>query len=148
MPFDGTEFGMFENHPLADLEAVERLIANEERWCKRKLRDSDGRHCLVGAMQAVEALQVLEPIVLRAAREVGGKRYWRIEFFDDPHTAHADALWVLRRAREHHCRNDRRRSASPLAGKICASNLRRIRDGNSISQLRFPGPRQPVARLG
>jgi hypothetical protein len=101
MPLDGTELGFFENHPLAKLGAVERLLWNEEQWCKGKLRDSSGRHCLVGAMQAVEARQVLEPIVLRAAREVGGKHYWRIEFFnDDPHTTHADVLRVLRRARE------------------------------------------------
>jgi len=52
-------------------------------------------------MQAVEARQILEPIVLRAAREVGGKRYWRIESFNDSrHTTHADILRVLRRARE------------------------------------------------
>lgn len=101
MPFDGTDLGMFENHPLAKLGAVERLLASEQQWCKGKLRDSDGRHCLVGAMQAVEARQALEPIILRAAREVGGKHYWRIEFFnDDPRTTHADVLRVLRRARE------------------------------------------------
>src|SRR5262249_13637002 len=33
--------------------------------------------------------------------EVSGKRYWRIEFFnDDPRTTHADVLEVLQRARE------------------------------------------------
>lgn len=101
MPLDGTDPEMFGNRPLAKLGAVERLLATEQQWCKGKLRDSGGRHCLVGAMQAVEARQVLEPIVLRAAREVGGKRYWRVEFFnDDPHTTYADVLRVLRRARE------------------------------------------------
>ena len=101
MPFDGTEPGLFDHHPLAKLGAVERLLVTERHWCKGKLRDSDGRHCLVGAMQAVEARQILEPIILRAAREVGGKCYWRIEFFnDDPRTTHADVLRVLRRARE------------------------------------------------
>lgn len=101
MPFDATEPDLFGNHPLAKLGAVERLLATEQQWCKGKLRDSSGRHCLVGAMQAVEARQVLEPIVLRAAREVGGKCYWRIEFFnDDPRTTHADVLRVLRVARE------------------------------------------------
>jgi hypothetical protein len=101
MPFDGTELGLYENHPLAKLGAVERLLAAEQQWCKGKMRDSSGRHCLVGAIQAVEARQVLEPIVLRAARVVGGKRYWRIEFFnDDPRTTHADVLRVLRLVRE------------------------------------------------
>jgi hypothetical protein len=101
MPFDATELDLFENHPLVKLGAVERLLATEQQWCKGKLRDSTGRHCLVGAMQAVEARQILEQIVLRAAREVGGKCYWRIEFFnDDPRTTHADVLRVLRLARE------------------------------------------------
>jgi hypothetical protein len=101
MPLDGTELAFFENRALAKLAAVEHLLATEQLWCKGKMRDEDGRHCLVGAMQAVEARQVLEAIVLRAAREVGGKRYWRIEFFnDDPCTTHADVMRVLRRARE------------------------------------------------
>lgn len=101
MPFDGTDLGFFENHLLTKLGAVERLLATEQQWCKGKLRDSDGRRCLVGAMQAVEARQVLEPIILQAAREVGGKHYWRIEFFnDDPRTSHADILRVLSLARE------------------------------------------------
>ena len=45
--------------------------------------------------------QVLQKVVLQAAREVSGKRYWRIEFFnDDPRTTHADVLQVLNRARQ------------------------------------------------
>jgi hypothetical protein len=102
MPLDGTEFGFPGDHPLAKLGAVERLLANERQWCKGRMRDRDGRHCLVGAMQAVDARQLLEPIILRAAREVGGRHYWRIESFNDnPRTTHADVLRVLRRAREH-----------------------------------------------
>jgi hypothetical protein len=101
MPLDGTDLGLFEQHPLAKLGAVESLLATEQQWCKGKMRDSDGRHCLVGAMQAAEARHVLEPIILRAARQVGGKYYWRVEFFnDDPRTTHADVLHVLRLARE------------------------------------------------
>ena len=101
MPLDGTELGVIENKTLTKLGEVERLLINEQQWCKGRLRDQDGRYCLVGAMQAVEARQILEPIILRAAREVGGKRYWRIESFDDNrHTTHADVLRVLRRARE------------------------------------------------
>jgi hypothetical protein len=99
MPFDGID--SFDNHPLAKLGAVERLLATEEQWCKGRLRDAHGRHCLVGAIEAVEGRQMLQRIILHAAREVSGKRYWRIEFFnDDPRTTHADVLKVLQRARE------------------------------------------------
>jgi hypothetical protein len=99
MPFDGTD--VYDNHPLAKLGAVERLLATEQQWCKGRLRDAHGRHCLVGAIEAVGGRQALQKVVLQAAREVSGKRYWRIEFFnDDPRTTHADVLQVLRRARE------------------------------------------------
>jgi len=101
MPLDGTEFEAFGNGPLAKLGAVESLLIDEKQWCKGKLRDKDGRYCLAGAVQAVEARQLLNPIILRAAREVSGKRYWRIESFNDhPGTTPADILRVLRRARE------------------------------------------------
>jgi hypothetical protein len=115
MPLDGTEFALLEDHPLAKLSAVERLLATRQQWCQGKMRDEEGRHCLVGAMEAANARLTLEPIVLRAAREVGGKRYWRIEFFnDDPRTTHADVLRVLRRARDNIIHSmidgDRRRS--------------------------------------
>lgn len=99
MPFDGTD--TFDTHPLAKLGAVERLLATEQQWCKGRLRDAHGRHCLVGAIEAVGGRQVLQKVVLQAAREVSGKRYWRIEFFnDDPRTTHCDVLQVLHRARE------------------------------------------------
>ena len=99
MPFDGID--TFEPHPLAKLGAVERLLATEQQWCKGRLRDAHGRHCLVGAIEAVEGRQVLQRVILQAAREVSGKRYWRIEFFnDDPRTTHTDVLQVLRRTRE------------------------------------------------
>ena len=101
MPFDGTDLTILENPTLLKLGQVERLLATEQQWCKGSLQDSDGRRCLMGAMKAAEARQMLEAIMLRAAREVGGKRYWRVEFFnDDPRTTHADVLRVLRRARE------------------------------------------------
>ena len=99
MPFDGID--SFEPHPLAKLGAVERLLATEQQWCKGRLRDAHGRHCLVGAIEAVDGRQMLQRVVMQAAREVSGKRYWRIEFFnDDPRTTHADVLDVLRHARE------------------------------------------------
>ena len=77
------------------------MLATEQQWCKGRLRDAHGRHCLVGAIEAVGGRQVLQKPILQAAREVSGKRYWRIEFFnDDPRTTHADVLQVLRRTRE------------------------------------------------
>jgi hypothetical protein len=102
MPLDGSEISFLGDHPLAKLGAVERLLASERQWCKGRMRDRDGRHCLVGAMQAVDARQLLESIVLRAAREVSGRHYWRVESFNDnPRTTHTDVLRVLSRAREH-----------------------------------------------
>jgi hypothetical protein len=99
MPFDGID--SFGSDQLVKLGAVERLLATEQQWCKGRLRDAQGRHCLVGAIEAVEGRQMLQRVILHAAREVSGKRYWRIEFFnDDPHTTHADVLAVLRRTRE------------------------------------------------
>jgi hypothetical protein len=99
MPFDGID--AFDNHPIAKLGAVERMLATEQQWCKGRLRDAHGRHCLVGAIEAVGGRQVLQKPILQAAREVSGKRYWRIEFFnDDPRTTHSDVLQVLRRTRE------------------------------------------------
>jgi hypothetical protein len=107
MPFDGTD--LYDNHPVAKLGAVERLLATEQQWCKGRLRDADGRHCLAGAIEAVGARQMLQRPILHATREVSGRRYWRIEFFnDDPRTTHADILQVLRRARE-----------NMIAGMIC-----------------------------
>ena len=99
MPFDGIDVPGSDQ--LAKLAAVEKLLATEQQWCKGRLRDAHGRHCLVGAIEAVEGRQVLQRVILQAAREVSGKRYWRIEFFNDhPSTTHADVLRVLRRARE------------------------------------------------
>ena len=101
MPLDGTDPGLFGDRRLEKLSAVETLLATEQQWCRGKMRDSDGRHCLVGAMQAAEARHILEPLVLRAARQIGRKYYWRIEYFnDDPRTSYDDVLRVLRLARE------------------------------------------------
>src|SRR5262245_11868768 len=101
MPLDGTELEAIGNSILTKLRAVERLLINEQQWCKGGLRDKDGCFCLVGAMQAVEGRKLLNPIILRAIRDVDGKRYWRIESFNDhPRTTHTDVLRVLRRARE------------------------------------------------
>src|ERR1700745_4436412 len=96
MPFDGID--AFDNHPIAKLGAVERMLETEQQWCKGRLRDAHGRHCLVGAIEAVEGRQMLQRVILHAAREVSGKRYWRIELLlSDPHTPHSEGLAVLPR---------------------------------------------------
>lgn len=79
MPLDGTDLEFIGNHPLAKLGAVESLLATEQQWCKGRLRDRGGRHCLIGAMQAAEAHQILEPIILRAASN------WSPYHFRQPH---------------------------------------------------------------
>jgi hypothetical protein len=155
MPFDGTDLGFFENHPLTKLGAVERLLATKQLWCKHQLRDRDGRYCLVGAMEAVKARQVLEPIILRAAREVGGKHYWRIEFFnDDPRTSHADILRVLSLARENIIANiiqrrSRRQRLAQAVRALCSGSA-----GEAYAALRFgairtprPSPKAPAVTL-
>lgn len=99
MPLDGTD--LFENSALAKLNRVQCLLATEQHWCKGRLRDADGRRCLIEAITAVDGRQELTRPIIRAVREVGGKRYWRIELFnDDPCTTHRDILRALQRARE------------------------------------------------
>jgi hypothetical protein len=99
MPFDGVGFS--ENLALQKLDAVVELLATEAKWCKGTFRTPDGRHCLMGAMRAVQAQHLLEPIVLRAIRPTTGRSFWRIESFNDHKTTtHASVLRVLARARE------------------------------------------------
>jgi hypothetical protein len=78
------------------------LIGSEDRWCKGSLATLDGRrHCLIAAMHSVRAQQLLEPIVLRAIRDVTGKRFRRIERFNDHRTTtHTTVMRVLDRARD------------------------------------------------
>ncbi|HZS82155.1 MAG TPA: hypothetical protein VFA50_04745 [Stellaceae bacterium] len=97
MPFDGAEYAKSET--LRKLEQVAELLATEDRWCKGINQTVDGRRCIVGAMQAVEAELVLEPVILTAIREVTGRRCRRIERFNDrPTTTHDLVLAVLRQA--------------------------------------------------
>ena len=98
MPLDGTE--MFGDPTLAKLWEVECMLATEDQWCKGRLHDRKGRHCLVGAITEVNGRQELTRPIIRAIKETSGKHYWRIESFnDDPNTSHQDVLRVLHRAR-------------------------------------------------
>jgi hypothetical protein len=98
MPLDGTQ--MFEHPTLAKLGEVECMLATEDQWCKGRMHDRNGRHCLVGALTIANAREELTRPIIRAIKEISGKHYWRIESFnDDPNTSHQDLLRVLYRVR-------------------------------------------------
>jgi hypothetical protein len=98
MPFDGVGFGLDDR--MNKIDKVMNLLATPDRWCKGILRTDDGRHCIRGAIMAVDRLGTLRPIVLRAINEVTGRHYRSIEAFNDhPNTDHAQVVEVLVRAR-------------------------------------------------
>jgi hypothetical protein len=97
MPFDGVGFAFDER--LGKLDQVIDMLAIPDKWCKGVLRTRDGRHCIRGAIDAVEGA-ILLPVVMRAIDEVTGKHHYRIEKFNDHRdTDHAKVLQVLARAR-------------------------------------------------
>jgi hypothetical protein len=99
MPFDGV--GFVPSDALQKMDAVIDLLATPEKWCKGALRSYDGRFCIRGAIRAVAGADLLEPRILLAIDEVAGKRFRRIEAFNDhPSTSHAQVLSVLTRARD------------------------------------------------
>jgi hypothetical protein len=99
MPFDGVGFVTQES--LDKLDAVIELIGTPDRWCKGALRSHDGRYCIRGAVRAVDGAELLEPAILQAIVEVGGRRFRRIEAFNDhPNTSHDQIVAVLSRARD------------------------------------------------
>jgi hypothetical protein len=99
MPFDGR---VYEDRIVA-LEKIDRvidLLASEDRWCKGLLQSSDGRRCILGAMQDADAVAVLRKPILQAIREVTGTSYRQIERFNDcGTTTHALVLQVLHQTR-------------------------------------------------
>lgn len=149
MPLDCLSFS--ENPLLAKLGRVERLLATERQWCKGRLHDGDGRYCLVGAIEAADGWPQIARFILRAARQVSGRRYWRIESFnDDPRTTHPDVLAVLRRARDNIIADmakecDRR----PWRRKWLRA-LRRLRSGSEAARdMTLASQGQPLAmRVG
>ena len=99
MPFDGV--GFVSNESLRKIDEVIDLLGTPDKWCKGALRSHDGRYCIRGAVRSVEAADVLEPTILQSIGEVAGKRFRRIESFNDhPNTSHEQVLAVLHRARE------------------------------------------------
>src|SRR5437763_9666755 len=99
MPFDGVGLGLDER--VGKIDKVIDLLATPDKWCKGTLKTHDGRRCIRGAIMSVDGVGTLQPIVLRAINEVTGKRYYRIESFNDhPNTVHQDVVEVLARARD------------------------------------------------
>ena len=99
MPFDGVE--LVSPRSLQQIDAVIDRLSSPDKWCKGALRSHDGRYCIRGAVRAVGGADTLEPVILQAIGEVAGRRFGRIESFNDhPHTSHAQVLAVLGRARD------------------------------------------------
>src|SRR5438034_10114270 len=100
MPFDGVGFGFDDR--MSKIDKVINLLATPDRWCKGTLRTHDGRHCIRGAIMAVDGVGTLQPVVLRAINEVTGRHYRRIEAFNDrPDTGSSRVLEVVGGARIH-----------------------------------------------
>ena len=98
MPFDGV--GFVADEPVQKFDAVIDLIGTPHRWCKGALRSHDGRYCIRGAIRAVNGAELLEPAILQAIGQVAGRRFRRIEAFNDhPNTTHDQVVAVLARAR-------------------------------------------------
>jgi hypothetical protein len=99
MPFDGRAF--IRQEALVKIDAVIALLAAEERWCKGSLVNNRHQRCLLGAMIAAGADELLKPLVLEAVREITGSGFRTIQSFNDARaTTHADVLAALYRARE------------------------------------------------
>ena len=99
MPLDGVGFVTHES--LDKLDAVIELIGTPDLWCKGALRSHNGRYCIRGAVGAVDGAELLEPAILQAVGEVAGRRFRRIEAFNDhPNTSHDQIVTVLARARD------------------------------------------------
>jgi hypothetical protein len=100
MPFDQLASPEYGN--LRKIDHVIDLLSSPAQWCKGTDRNEAGQYCIRGAMIAAGAFAALEPIVMRSIRGSAGRRFRRIEEFnDDPNTTHSNVLRVLNRAREH-----------------------------------------------
>lgn len=119
---DNAEF--FQTYALSKLSRVEQLLGRESHWCKGALRNGE-RYCILGALDAAGGRYLLEGVVLRAARELSGRRYWRIESFnDDRRTTHADVLRVLHRAQLQVASGEVSVAAAEPWSRRCGRNLR------------------------
>ena len=114
MPFDGADF--IPGQCLVKLDAVIELLGDPDKWCKGRLRTSDGRYCLRGAILEARGVGLLEQPILQAIIDVTGCHSRRIESFnDDIHTDHELICTVLAHARD-----------NLIAGRVTRSPRQRI----------------------
>jgi hypothetical protein len=120
MPFDGVDF--ISNESVGKIDDVMYMLRTPDKWCKGALRSHDGRYCIRGAVRAVDAAEVLEPRILEAIGQVAGKRFRRIESFNDhPNTSHEAVMAVLERARDNVI------AGLPTPPTVCPSRFNRWR---------------------
>ncbi len=99
MPFDGTGAPAYEQ--LDKLDRVIDILGSPSRWCKGSERNRRGQYCIRGALIAVDALPLLEPVILKSIHQVAGRHFRRIEEFNDhPRTTHGQVVAVLSHTRE------------------------------------------------
>ena len=123
MPFDG--IGYISSESLRKIDAVIDLLSTPDKWCKGALRSHDGRYCIRGAVMSVGATDALEPVILHAIGEVAGRRFRRIESFNDyPNTTHEQVVAVLHRARDNMAGGVVRKAWLPNAGVPASTTWR------------------------
>ena len=123
MPFDGVGFVVDES--VDKLDSVIDLLGTPDRWCKGALRSHDGRYCIRGAIRAVNGAELLEPAILQAIGEVAGRRFRRIESFNDyPNTTHEQVVSVLQRARDNMAGGVAQKMWLPNAGQQAPASWR------------------------
>ena len=123
MPFDG--IGYVSSEPLRKIDAVLDLLSTPDKWCKGALRSHDGRYCIRGAVMSVGATDQLEPAILQAIGEVAGRRFRRIESFNDyPNTTHEQVVSVLQRARDNMAGGVAQKMWLPNAGQQAPTSWR------------------------
>jgi hypothetical protein len=100
MPFDDAGY-RGDTRIVGKVDEVIDLLNDGKGWCKQQLHVGDQRHCIVGALRRVGAEADLQGPILEAIRQVTGRRYARIEHFNDhPLTRFPLVLRVLKQARE------------------------------------------------
>jgi hypothetical protein len=97
MPFDGVEAPF---NYLAKFDQAIELVETPGQWVKHSYRTPDGRYCLKEALNVVGIVEIVEPIILRAAEAVTGREFCCIESFNDhPATTRGDVIAVLHQTR-------------------------------------------------
>jgi hypothetical protein len=69
------------------------LIASPDKWIKGDMKDDQGRFCLVGAINEIDALGVGGVEAKRTLAKVCGRP--PVDFNEDKRTTHEDVMRVL-----------------------------------------------------